>query len=230
MIELYIVLIALHSILFGVICSSIGEEKGLAKQGFFAGFFLGVFGLAIILVSKGNRVECEYCKELINPTATKCPHCTSIFIKNESLVGITYDVLLYQMIYNLKNEKSFMINSNGKKLLVNINNSQVKLSEELNGNYDNYVISADITNLTGSSIVLNDIEVTKCRARELNTEYIPNYEKLTKSYDESVYNELMQLNELKGRFIKNEEKITGKIELKVDATYLPVVDITIKQV
>jgi hypothetical protein len=59
----------------GVVGSAMGERKGMDGQGFAYGFFLGLFGLALVAVAPGNRRECPFCRELANPAATACPHC-----------------------------------------------------------------------------------------------------------------------------------------------------------
>ena len=59
----------------GVFGSVMGERKGMDGQGFAYGFFLGLFGLALVALAPGNRRECPFCRELANPAAVVCPHC-----------------------------------------------------------------------------------------------------------------------------------------------------------
>lgn len=59
----------------GVVGSVMGERKGMDGQGFAYGFFLGLFGLALVALAPGNRRECPFCRELANPAAAVCPHC-----------------------------------------------------------------------------------------------------------------------------------------------------------
>lgn len=61
--------------LFGIVAAIIGAQKGQGCLGFIAGFLLGPFGLIIMIFTKGNRVACPHCKELIRKDATVCPHC-----------------------------------------------------------------------------------------------------------------------------------------------------------
>ena len=62
-------------ILFGVARAMIGARKGEPIVGFILGIFLGPIGLLIVALSKGNRQDCPFCRELIRPGATICPHC-----------------------------------------------------------------------------------------------------------------------------------------------------------
>ena len=63
-------------ILCGIICSLIGSKKGEGVSGFIVGCLLGPLGIIIALFTKGNRIKCSSCKELINQDVTKCPKCT----------------------------------------------------------------------------------------------------------------------------------------------------------
>lgn len=62
-------------LLFGIIAGLIGHKKDRGFLGFVLGFMLGPFGILIILLIRGSRRNCPYCKELIQHTATVCPHC-----------------------------------------------------------------------------------------------------------------------------------------------------------
>ncbi len=59
----------------GIASGIIGSRKGIGCLGFFLGCVLGPIGLIIILVMKGNRKQCAYCKEYIHKDATICPKC-----------------------------------------------------------------------------------------------------------------------------------------------------------
>lgn len=59
----------------GVIAAMIGARKGEALMAFIAGAIFGPFGIIFALLSKGNRMNCPFCKELMHKEATVCPHC-----------------------------------------------------------------------------------------------------------------------------------------------------------
>jgi len=59
----------------GIISAMIGARKGAAFVSFVAGVFLGPFGILIALFSKGNRITCPFCKELVHKDAVVCKHC-----------------------------------------------------------------------------------------------------------------------------------------------------------
>lgn len=63
--------------LCGIIAAVIGARKGEGCAAFFVGFIFGPFGILFALISKGNRVKCPHCKELINKDAEICMHCHS---------------------------------------------------------------------------------------------------------------------------------------------------------
>ena len=62
-------------LLCGIVASLIGHKKDRSILGFILGFLFGPFGILIILVIRGSRRNCPYCKELMQYTATVCPHC-----------------------------------------------------------------------------------------------------------------------------------------------------------
>lgn len=64
-------------LLCGLISSLIGNKKGETISSFFLGVLLGPIGIIIVLLTKGNRIACPYCKKLIHKEATKCPYCQS---------------------------------------------------------------------------------------------------------------------------------------------------------
>ena len=70
--EIIIFLIWFISIVIG---TQVGSKKGEGCISFGMTFLLGPFWLPVVLLSKGNRRECPYCKELINKKATVCSHC-----------------------------------------------------------------------------------------------------------------------------------------------------------
>ena len=62
-------------LLCALIGAMIGREKGETSAGFILGLVLGPIVLLIILLSKGNKRVCPYCKEYINKDATRCSKC-----------------------------------------------------------------------------------------------------------------------------------------------------------
>lgn len=69
--------IIIFLLLCGFISSLIGNKKGETISSFFLGVLLGPIGIIIVLLTKGNRITCPYCRKLINSEATKCPYCQS---------------------------------------------------------------------------------------------------------------------------------------------------------
>jgi hypothetical protein len=69
-------------IIFGLISGAIGSRKGATISGFFVGLLLGPIGIIVTLVSKGDRVKCEHCKEYIDPEASKCPNCAGSLVNS----------------------------------------------------------------------------------------------------------------------------------------------------
>jgi len=59
----------------GIIAAMIGARKGEGCLAFIAGILLGPVGIIGAVFSRGNRVECRFCRELIHRDATACPHC-----------------------------------------------------------------------------------------------------------------------------------------------------------
>jgi hypothetical protein len=59
----------------GFIAAMVGSRKGAGGTGFCLGILLGPLGILIAVFMKGSRRQCVYCKELIHPKATVCPHC-----------------------------------------------------------------------------------------------------------------------------------------------------------
>jgi hypothetical protein len=62
-------------LLCGIGAAMIGARKGEGCAGFVLGILLGPFGILFALLSKGNRVPCPHCRELMHKDATICPHC-----------------------------------------------------------------------------------------------------------------------------------------------------------
>jgi hypothetical protein len=59
----------------GIIGAMIGAGKSQGCTGFLSGIVLGPIGIALMLVTKGNRVKCPFCCELIDKMAIVCPRC-----------------------------------------------------------------------------------------------------------------------------------------------------------
>lgn len=62
-------------ILCGATAALIGARKGMRGQGFALGFVLGPIGVVLALAAKGDRRECPFCRELVDPAAVVCPRC-----------------------------------------------------------------------------------------------------------------------------------------------------------
>ena len=60
---------------WGRIAYEIGRKKGEGASACIGGVLLGPIGVLIAAVSKGNQVNCPFCKTLIDPTASVCSHC-----------------------------------------------------------------------------------------------------------------------------------------------------------
>jgi hypothetical protein len=58
-----------------ILCAAIGSRHGEGLLGFVCGLIFGPLGIIFVLLSKGNRKHCPFCKELVNKKATVCPHC-----------------------------------------------------------------------------------------------------------------------------------------------------------
>jgi hypothetical protein len=62
-------------LLCGLIAGAIGKRKGEGFLSFIIGIIFGPFGILFALISKGNRINCPYCKELVHKDAVRCSHC-----------------------------------------------------------------------------------------------------------------------------------------------------------
>lgn len=71
-------------LLFGLIGGMIGSKKGQGCGGFVLGLILGPIGLIIALLTKGDRVTCPFCKELIATNSKRCPKCQADFSPPET--------------------------------------------------------------------------------------------------------------------------------------------------
>ncbi len=67
--------VVLWAIFWGGIAYNIGHKKGDGARSFIAGCLLGPLGVLIVAVSNGNRVQCPFCRERIDPEAVVCAHC-----------------------------------------------------------------------------------------------------------------------------------------------------------
>jgi hypothetical protein len=66
---------ALISLVWGSIGAMAGYKKFSVIEGFIGGFFLWIFGIAIVYCSRKNVKQCPYCFMDIHKNATICPHC-----------------------------------------------------------------------------------------------------------------------------------------------------------
>ena len=53
----------------------ISSKKGEGCVSVFSGLLFGPIALIVAIVSKGNKDNCQYCRELINRKAIVCPFC-----------------------------------------------------------------------------------------------------------------------------------------------------------
>jgi len=59
----------------GIVAGFIGSNKGAGCTGFFVGFLLGPLGIIAAYFMTGDRIPCPYCREYIDPDASRCPKC-----------------------------------------------------------------------------------------------------------------------------------------------------------
>lgn len=52
-----------------------GARHGAPRIGLAFGLFFGPLGVAIAWLMPGKRVGCDFCRELVLPSAKVCPHC-----------------------------------------------------------------------------------------------------------------------------------------------------------
>jgi len=69
--------ILLGLILCAVAAGAIGARKGEPIMAAVLGLFLGPLGILFALLSKGNRIACPFCREMVDPAATVCKACRS---------------------------------------------------------------------------------------------------------------------------------------------------------
>lgn len=66
---------ALLWLLCGFVAMAIGHGKGEGCGAFILGCLLGPFGILAAIVSKGDRKQCPWCRQWIDPEALVCHHC-----------------------------------------------------------------------------------------------------------------------------------------------------------
>ena len=62
----------------GIIAALIASKKGEGCLGLIVGMLFGPLGIIIAIFSKGDRIPCPFCAELIRNVAKVCPHCQRI--------------------------------------------------------------------------------------------------------------------------------------------------------
>jgi len=67
-------------VLMGLIGAAIGQRKGRAAEGFFAGLLLGPIGLIFIIVRQ-PKWKCPECGGAVDKGVRKCKHCGSDLIQ-----------------------------------------------------------------------------------------------------------------------------------------------------
>jgi len=103
-------------LLCGLIAGAIGKRKGEGFLSFIIGIIFGPFGILFALISKGNRINCPYCKELVHKDAIRCSHCqkdlpekinnstsSSKYLSNNSIlsiviIGMTILIVIFLII------------------------------------------------------------------------------------------------------------------------------------
>jgi len=73
-------LVFLIWILCGVLAAAFGSQKGTGCMSAIIGFLLGPIGLIVVILDKGNRINCPYCRQLIDKKAVICPFCRSSLV------------------------------------------------------------------------------------------------------------------------------------------------------
>lgn len=72
----------------GIVGWMIGSRKGMPVASLLIVLLFGPIGIVVALLSKGNRVPCPSCRELIHADATVCPHCRRPHIPSTARGGI----------------------------------------------------------------------------------------------------------------------------------------------
>ncbi len=227
---LLIISVLLFNFYMGGVCLMIGARKDLTGTGLFLGLILGIFAIPIMILSKGNRKDCPNCSELVSPKATKCPHCASYIMQHRENKDIIFPCEIYKMLYSGNDDNSFLITNKEQKLLLRINEVQLNLIENSNGNKDEYLIDLDVTNITGFDIILKSIKEIDGKILEQEPKYKEKYFKAGDNYSLDRYNNINLLKPITGQYVKNGEMINGKLKLIVNATYLPKINLEIKQI
>lgn len=62
-------------VLFGPIGAAIGSRKGRGWTGFLLGLVLGIFGVIIVALMRGDKRDCPHCGGEVRNWACTCPHC-----------------------------------------------------------------------------------------------------------------------------------------------------------
>jgi hypothetical protein len=71
-----VIFILSSCLIWGTIGAMVGSRRFSTSEGFWAGFFLWFFGIAIVYCSRKNVKQCPYCFSDIHNDATFCPYCT----------------------------------------------------------------------------------------------------------------------------------------------------------
>lgn len=69
----------------GLVGALIGNRKGRLGLGLLLGVLLGPIGILIMVIVKGNRKKCPFCKEIMSVDAIRCPHCQKDIGKSKSM-------------------------------------------------------------------------------------------------------------------------------------------------
>lgn len=149
-----------QGILFGVLSSNIGKDKGYSSVPFFAlGFFLGLLGLLIAFFIRGKAnttsrnlllKDCPSCKEKIPKEALLC-NCGNEFSKESVLSG------LIENLY--PNDKSMNNNLLYLNAIESINDSAI--SPDLIKLIDNIITEEDVQEKNVNDVLDNVFKIIR---------------------------------------------------------------------
>jgi len=75
----------------------IGSKKGEGVSAFLLGLLFGPFGILLALFSKGNRITCPHCRELVHKDATVCPNCQKYLLSQRATQPTQLDSSMWEV-------------------------------------------------------------------------------------------------------------------------------------